>query len=187
MVNDYGHGIRITAICLSLCSLLAVSTRLYRSCFMLGRLAWHAIFIIIALVSMLHRPNQRFQWILTIPPVCGIAASTGMVLLTAVGLGVHDVSGSISSQDRYQWGLMATNCVYLSCNAFVKLGLLEMYRHFTMLWYNQWWISTMQVLSIIFGLSGVLGVIFQCVPVTSAWDHSIVGACHGKKFQCFHD
>ncbi|RDI82705.1 hypothetical protein Vi05172_g7345 [Venturia inaequalis] len=128
---------------------------------MLGRLAWHDIFIIIALG-------------------CGITASTGMALLTTVGLGIHDVDGSISLQDTFQWGLMATNCVYLSCNTFVKLGLLGIYRHFTMLWYNHWWISAMQVLSIIFGLSGVLGVIFQCVPITSAWDPSIVGHCLNK-------
>lgn len=76
---------------------------------------------------------------------------------------------------------MATNCVYLSCNTFVKLGLLEMYRHFTMLRYNHWWISAMQVLSVIFGLSGVLGVIFQCVPIASAWDPSIVGHCLNKE------
>ncbi|TID15883.1 hypothetical protein E6O75_ATG08941 [Venturia nashicola] len=185
MVNDFEHGTLLqSALACALSWLCQRGYTVSASCWV----DWPGMpFIIIALVSMLHRPNQRFQWILTIPPVCGIATSTGMALLTAVGLGVHDVSGSISSQDRYQWGLMATNCVYLSCNAFVKLGLLEMYRHFTMLWYNQWWTSTVQVLSIIFGLSGVLGVIFQCVPVTSAWDHSIVGACHGKKFQCFHD
>lgn len=75
---------------------------------------------------------------------------------------------------------MATNCVYLSCNLFVKLGLLEMYRHFTMLWYNHLWISAMQVLSVIFGLSGVIGAIFPCMPITSAWDPSIVGHCFNR-------
>lgn len=39
----------------------------------------------------------------------------------------------------------------------------------------------MQVLSVIFGLSGVLGVIFQCVPIASAWDPSIVGHCLNKE------
>lgn len=49
-----------------------------------------------------------------------------------------------------------------------------------MLWYYHWWISVMQVLSIIFGLSGVIGVIFQCVPITSAWVPSIAGQCLNK-------
>lgn len=52
MVNDYRDAIRITAICLSLCSLSSVSTRIYRSYFILGRLAWHDMLIIIALVSV---------------------------------------------------------------------------------------------------------------------------------------
>ncbi|QDS70331.1 hypothetical protein FKW77_008650 [Venturia effusa] len=99
--------------------------------------------------------------------VCGITASSGMALLTTLGLGTHD-------------GLMASNCVYLTCNAFVKLGLLEMYRQFTMLCYNHWWISGMEVLSVIFALSGVVGVIFQCVPVTSAWNPNIIGHCLNK-------
>lgn len=72
---------------------------------------------------------------------------------------------------------MATNAIYLSCNMFVKLGLLEMYRHFTMLWYNHWWISIMQVLSVIFGVSGVIVVIFQCMPIASTWEPKLVGHC----------
>lgn len=62
MVNDYRDAIRTSAICLSLCSLSAVSTRIHRSCFTLGRLAGHDIFIIVALVSILPRRSiQQFQ------------------------------------------------------------------------------------------------------------------------------
>lgn len=104
MVNDYRDAIRVNAICLSLCSLLAVTTRIYRSFFILGRLAWHDIFIIIALVRILPAPrSQQFKCMLTLSQVCGVVACIGMALLTTVGLGTHDVDGSITLQDSFQW------------------------------------------------------------------------------------
>lgn len=44
-------------------------------------------------------------------------------------------------------------------------------------WYYHWLIYAMHAATVIFGVSGVFAVIFQCVPISSSWDPSITGHC----------
>ncbi|TID13950.1 hypothetical protein E6O75_ATG07182 [Venturia nashicola] len=103
--------------------------------------------------------------------------SLGMALLTTAGLGLHDDHGSIVMNATFQKSLITINVFYLLCNMFVKIGLLLMYRQFTVEVGYRWFIYAMHVATVIFGLSSVFAVIFQCLPISSTWDGSVMGHC----------
>lgn len=66
---------------------------------------------------------------------------------------------------------------YLLCNMFVKIGLLLMYQQLIIEIYYHWFIYTMYVATVVFGISSVFAVMFQCLPIASSWDSRVVGRC----------
>ncbi|TLD19400.1 hypothetical protein E2P81_ATG07017 [Venturia nashicola] len=125
---------------------------------MLRKFSWHDFLILMALL-------------------CALGMSLGMALLTTAGLGLHDDHGSIVMNATFQKSLITINVFYLLCNMFVKIGLLLMYRQFTVEVGYRWFIYAMHVATVIFGLSSVFAVIFQCLPISSTWDGSVMGHC----------
>ncbi|KAE9971912.1 hypothetical protein EG327_009684 [Venturia inaequalis] len=103
--------------------------------------------------------------------------SLGMALLTTAGLGLHDNHGSIIMNATFQKSLIVINVFYLLCNMFIKLGLLLMYRQFTVEVHYRWFIYAMHVATLAFGIGSVFVVIFQCLPISSAWEWNVVGHC----------
>ncbi|THW24820.1 hypothetical protein D6C86_06842 [Aureobasidium pullulans] len=68
-------------------------------------------------------------------------------------------------------------CFYLACNMFVKFALLFFYRHTTYERWHHWVIWFMEFVAFGFGVSSILVIIFQCVPIAHLWDKNTPGTC----------
>ncbi|KAH0244297.1 hypothetical protein KCU71_g23879, partial [Aureobasidium melanogenum] len=66
---------------------------------------------------------------------------------------------------------------YLACNMFVKFALLFFYRHTTYERWHHWVIWFMEFIAFAFGVSSILVMIFQCVPIAHLWDKNTPGTC----------
>ena len=69
--------------------------------------------------------------------------------------------------------MIAVNVFYFSCNYFVKLALLQMYRSFTRDYWPTRLLDLMVVLSTLFWIGSVLATTLTCIPLQAVWDWSI--------------
>jgi hypothetical protein len=69
------------------------------------------------------------------------------------------------------------NCFYFTCNFFVKLALLSMYKKFTMEWWGVWSIRLMIFLSFVFWLGAVFSTALECIPLALLWGGATSGSC----------
>ncbi|KAH0366702.1 hypothetical protein KCU65_g5095, partial [Aureobasidium melanogenum] len=110
---------------------------------------------------------------------CGIMMSLLQCVATKYGLGSHDWETSSTEQVAfYKVGLYISIFVfYLACNMFVKFALLFFYRHTTYERWHHWTIWFMEFIAFAFGVSSILVIIFQCVPIAHLWDQNTPGTC----------
>ena len=81
---------------------------------------------------------------------------------------------------------MAIMIVYMACNMFVKLALLAFYRLLTYDIVHRRMIAVMTFVAIGFGLSSILVLVFQCRPVSAAWQIDLTKARHCMNIEAFY-
>lgn len=69
------------------------------------------------------------------------------------------------------------NVFYFTCNFCVKMGLLQMYRKFTLETWGKASILFAEVTSVCFWIGSVFATAFQCVPLSAVWNPKIAGWC----------
>jgi hypothetical protein len=69
--------------------------------------------------------------------------------------------------------VIAVNCFYFSCNFFVKLALLQMYRKFTRETCALLSIYFMETASLLFWLGSILATVLACIPLEAVWNWNI--------------
>ncbi|KAF8859218.1 hypothetical protein BDZ45DRAFT_650426 [Acephala macrosclerotiorum] len=97
------------------------------------------------------------------------------------GLGVHAAALDIDQLIAVGKGLLAFECIYVTTVALTKVSLLLMY-------YRIFPINSMRIgcwilgaLSVCWCISIIVVCIFQCAPISKAWNPSIPGHCINLK------
>ncbi|KXH25986.1 integral membrane protein [Colletotrichum nymphaeae SA-01] len=144
----------------TLLSLLLMAQRLYTKAFLIGRLQWDDVFLLLA-------------WFTSI-------ATIGLcVHMFAYGSGgVHGWEISVEKYNIYMMDVFLAAAIYTLCGSFAKVSLLIFYfRLSPQRWFKRAvWIS----LAIIAGYSiGIFfALVFACDPIAMSWDVTITeGTC----------
>ena len=151
-------------------------------------------------LSVAHHPHLQFFAVVMTFFVCAGKKSEPLTLtvgITKVSISCGQRAGSVhlSSRVRPQRGfakgqallffdqlsrvltrrqlLVAAFPPYFLCNMFVKHAWLTFYYGLSRTRAQRWFIHAMQVIAAAFGISSVLVILLQCIPLHAVWRHTL--------------
>ncbi|GAB7356591.1 hypothetical protein MBLNU459_g7320t1 [Dothideomycetes sp. NU459] len=137
---------------------------------------------LMSLVIRFARPNNQSQvgaqsFMLCLAAFCGVMMSLLQCVATKYGLGARFSTLQPAEIEKFLKINIFIMSFYMACNAFVKLALLSFYKHLTYERYHHYAIWFMEFVAVGFGLSSILVVVMQCLPITKLWHRDQPGSC----------
>ncbi|EXJ63894.1 hypothetical protein A1O7_00229 [Cladophialophora yegresii CBS 114405] len=143
-----------TSIVLAVSTIVSVSVELERQASTVGRLT-------------------ASKWLLVAGAFFALVMTSIVCIAAAKGLGASISAAEFSRRETLQKLIIAASPPYFLCNMFVKHAWLTFYYGLSQTRAQRWFIHMMQVLAAGFGISSVLVVLFQCVPLSGVWNRNL--------------
>ncbi|KIY00366.1 uncharacterized protein Z520_04051 [Fonsecaea multimorphosa CBS 102226] len=109
------------------------------------------------------------KWCLLLSAFFGLLMTSLVCAAAAKGLGASITAIEFLRRETLQKLIIATFPPYFLCNMFVKHAWLTFYYGLAQTRAQRYFIHLMQFSAVAFGLSSVLVVLLQCVPLNYAW------------------
>ncbi|KAI1264775.1 hypothetical protein F5Y18DRAFT_78615 [Xylariaceae sp. FL1019] len=122
-----------------------------------------------------HLQCDTSDWLLLVAWVFYALQAITLGIATEYGTG-HHVIVITDPKSFHVWGL-ASEVVYFSCLAFLKLSILSFYGRIFPQRSFHYWLWAVSGLVVTWDIAFTLTTILQCVPVSYSWDKDQDGSC----------
>ncbi|KAI0141915.1 hypothetical protein GGR57DRAFT_519895 [Xylariaceae sp. FL1272] len=122
-----------------------------------------------------HLRFETSDWLLLVAWVFYALQAVALGIATEYGTG-HHVQVITDPKSFHVWGL-ASEVVYFSALAFLKLSVLSFYGRIFPQRSFHYWLWAVSGLVVAWDIAFTLTTILQCVPVSYAWDQDQPGSC----------